>query len=575
MREGAAAEPARCTLVVVPRERFSLAERALATLYARTDLAFDLVYVDAGSPPPVRCHLAEQAARRGFTLIRSDDYLCPNAARNRGARSAHGEFLVFLDNDVLVAPGWLASLVACADRTGAGAVAPLYMIGEGAEERVHVGGGYVTLGPEPSRRSLVEISGFANYRYAHARRRLRPGPCDFAELHCLFVRREVYERCGPFDEGLPSMSEHLDFSLRVTRAGGRIFFEPRARVSYVVAPTGMTLSDLPYYRVRWSEEWNQRSAATLAANWDLDPASPFFTRGLAWARAHRRVVGLPERSGPDRPLEGPGLARDGRALDRQLAALGFDDEACGAVRRAYALACALHPRAAPLVARAAGAASVLAAYDAPVALVVAGLLHAAYTDGAVAGRRLRPGRLARWNLRKALGAEVEAIVLACARRAAAGWPAVRGDDQDRLPLADAKAIAIETAAVVADVEAGACTAEDAGRRLAAGAEVVTRLGFGALLAAARGPRASLSAAAPSAYGDGEPSDPPAGPRIVAALVLRNLGRAVGGTARGLLWRVGLGTRRRSTASRAGGASGHRAAAPAVAGGGEGVAPPAC
>ena len=53
------------TVVVVPRERFSMAARALDVLYERTASPFSLVYVDAGSPRPVR--------RLGFFLLRWSD----------------------------------------------------------------------------------------------------------------------------------------------------------------------------------------------------------------------------------------------------------------------------------------------------------------------------------------------------------------------------------------------------------------------------------------------------------------------------------------------------------------------
>lgn len=39
------------SLVVVPRERFSSTRESLESIYANTDLRFELIYVDARSPP--------------------------------------------------------------------------------------------------------------------------------------------------------------------------------------------------------------------------------------------------------------------------------------------------------------------------------------------------------------------------------------------------------------------------------------------------------------------------------------------------------------------------------------------
>ncbi|HEY6050031.1 MAG TPA: glycosyltransferase family A protein, partial [Thermoanaerobaculia bacterium] len=128
----------RVTVVVVPRERYSQSERSLEGLYEHTTMPFDLVYVDAGGPPPVRRYLEEAARRRGFRLIRVDRYLGQNAARNLTRGLVKTEYVVFLDNDVLVTPGWLEKIVECADETGAWIVGPLYLEGELERQMIHM-----------------------------------------------------------------------------------------------------------------------------------------------------------------------------------------------------------------------------------------------------------------------------------------------------------------------------------------------------------------------------------------------------------------------------------------------------
>src|ERR1043166_5267514 len=131
---------ARVTIVVVPRDHFSVAERALETLLDRTDLPFDLVYVDGRSPRYLRRYLESKASALDFTLVRTEHYLSPNQARNIGAAHASSEYVVFMDNDTIVAPGWLAPLVDCADTTGAWVVGPLHLIGELEHHNVHAAG---------------------------------------------------------------------------------------------------------------------------------------------------------------------------------------------------------------------------------------------------------------------------------------------------------------------------------------------------------------------------------------------------------------------------------------------------
>src|SRR5690349_3158255 len=118
------------TVVVVPRERFSVARRALESLYAHTPEPFRLVYIAAGAPAPLRRHLAAEARARGFQLVEDQRALSPNQARNLGLQHADTRYVVFIDNDAVPEPGWLGALVRCAEETGAWIVGPLYYIGE-------------------------------------------------------------------------------------------------------------------------------------------------------------------------------------------------------------------------------------------------------------------------------------------------------------------------------------------------------------------------------------------------------------------------------------------------------------
>lgn len=107
------------TIVVVPRERFSCTQASLESIYEHTKIPFKLIYVDGNSPTKVRKYLQKQAQEKNFQLIRTDYYLSPNHARNIGLSHVDTKYLVFLDNDVIVSPGWLQALVNCAETTGA------------------------------------------------------------------------------------------------------------------------------------------------------------------------------------------------------------------------------------------------------------------------------------------------------------------------------------------------------------------------------------------------------------------------------------------------------------------------
>lgn len=278
---------ARASIVVVPRERFSAARESLESLLANTEGPFELIYVDGGSPRSLRKWLEGQAAERGFRLLRRDHYLSPNEARNIGLAEVDTEFVAFLDNDVLVRPGWLAKLVQCADETGAAVVGPLTC--EIDFDTVHFAGGEVEISEE---REDEEVARHVRERMYFPQRKVASVSSDLVrqevklcEFHCLLARTQAIQDIGGFDQGMLNTREHLDFSLSLARNGGSVWFEPESVVAYKPPPP-LRLSDLHFFMLRWSDDWERRSLEHFRSKWDLAD-DEFFQRRLArlgWRR---------------------------------------------------------------------------------------------------------------------------------------------------------------------------------------------------------------------------------------------------------------------------------------------------
>ncbi len=133
------------TLIVVPRERFSYTRESLESIYQNTSYPFDLVYVDGNSPEKTKNYLTQQALEKQFKLIRTEHYLAPNQARNIGLQYVKTKYVVFVDNDIHVAPGWLKKLVECAEETEATVVCPLVCIGKNLHSKIHLAGGEASI----------------------------------------------------------------------------------------------------------------------------------------------------------------------------------------------------------------------------------------------------------------------------------------------------------------------------------------------------------------------------------------------------------------------------------------------
>ena len=269
------------TLIVVPRERFSHTQASLESIYAHTQLPFKLIYVDGGSPRSVRNYLQQKSAEWDFELIRTESYLAPNQARNLGLAQADTEYVVFIDNDVEVSSGWLTHLVNCADDTQATVVCPLTCIGQPLGETIHLAGGeariVLQIKGDKKQRRVHEKHYFVNRPVAEVQDQLHRRPCEFAEFHCMLVRRSIFDAIGRLDENLLSTREHIDFCLTVAQVGGTLYCEPAAVVTYVPEVL-YRWSDLAFFMLRWSDEWEVRSLKYFRQKWDLPKKDKYFKK---------------------------------------------------------------------------------------------------------------------------------------------------------------------------------------------------------------------------------------------------------------------------------------------------------
>jgi len=303
------------TLVVVPRERFSHSERSLANIYEHTTYPFKLTYVSAGAPVPIRRHLERESQQRGFELICAPHYLSPNKARNLGIREIDTKYVVFLDNDALVTPGWLQALVRCAEETDAWVVGPLYFIGEFERQIVHMAGGVVHIREQEGKRIFYEEQYYLDTPLSDVRVPFRRQTCGLVEFHCMLARTDALERLGPLDEELLSVHEHIDFCLAVRHAGGSVYLEPQAVTTYI-SPPPCKWWDLPFFMLRWSEEWNLATARHFNEKWGVSSVLHISDKSnstledtiIRFARGHRRLMTglrISERDDdrPESPLE--------------------------------------------------------------------------------------------------------------------------------------------------------------------------------------------------------------------------------------------------------------------------------
>ena len=330
------------TLVCVPRERFSFARMSLMSLYTNTEVPFRLVYVDNGSPRSLRHFLEEKQRELGFVLVTAPHPLSPNQARNLGLKYANTKYVVFIDNDVEFAPGWLGPLIECAEQTGATVVGPLMCQHEPLHKIIHCAGGeympeqeLAEFRKEPLPSSTANRTSADKWRirekfYLQGKRvadvQLKRCEVGCIEFHCLLIRRDFLSQYGELDEAFMATKEYVDLAMTVARAGGSLWLEPASRVTFRTHPPAprLKLNELPYFMLRWSDRWQQDSLVYMRHKWDLIEDEYFIKRfnNLDWRRRKEIVRPLCERV----PLLGPSgvrwltkrTAKVERALNRMI-----------------------------------------------------------------------------------------------------------------------------------------------------------------------------------------------------------------------------------------------------------------
>ncbi len=297
------------TIIVVPRERFQFARESLESLYANTTIPFQLLYVDNNSPAALGQYLQAEAQRLGFQLLRSEQYLSPNQARNLGLKAVKTPYVVFVDNDVVFTRGWLSKLLACAQETGATVVGSLVCQYRPVHTIIHCAGGtYMdpsayaafergeqnpagTLGPSGSW-EIKEKTPYQNQPLEKVQGLLSRRPTGFVEFHAMLVKSSIFERIGLLDENFSCTKEYLDFCMTITRAGGLIYLEPESVVTFLTHPPAPALSweDLPYFMLRWSDYWELQNLQYFRKKWKLADSSYFQRRYKKLGQRRRKAL---------------------------------------------------------------------------------------------------------------------------------------------------------------------------------------------------------------------------------------------------------------------------------------------
>ena len=452
----------RVTIIVTQRECMSLTARSLDSILSDRSEAFDLIYVEGGSPLSVREYLQTKSAEEAFRLIQHPTFLWPNVARNLALPYVTTEYVVFIDNDVLIEQGWLERLVRAADETGAAMVGPLYLWSDGTSTpRIHMAGGRLTIEGTPSNREIFEQHERIN-ESLEGRASLVRTSCDYLEYHCMLVRTDFLKELGGLDENIVCLHEHIDIALEARKRNLLIILEPDAAVDYLAfAP--FAFSDLAFYNWRWSATAVSASLKAFCEKWGAVENGASMKPVHQFAAKHRNDVNVFAPGIQNCAEAGLLNATDVRqtiySLLTQAYARGYSPSDILLFGKAYNAATTLfgdgyRPCGRPFLLHVVGTASVLVAFGFSARVVVSSLLHAAYSHAPVGSNPMTSLDAVKQMLVSHFGTRVEQTVRAYTRLQSN--PKLWCDERpfENLTLADAELIAMTIANAIDEHFAG-------------------------------------------------------------------------------------------------------------------------
>jgi GT2 family glycosyltransferase len=210
----------RVSLIIPTFDGLQLLQKHLPALLAADGVSeAELIIADDGSADGTSAWLREQVPQARVVALETNGGF--SRACNAAIRAASGDVLVLLNNDVEVAPDFLAPLLRplMEDEAVFAVNSRILLPGQGMLDEGEKTGGfhngifYVDCRRDPARRSP------------------ETAPTLYATACAAAYRRSMVERLGGFDELYsPCYWEDVDLSYRALKRGWKVLYEPRSTV---------------------------------------------------------------------------------------------------------------------------------------------------------------------------------------------------------------------------------------------------------------------------------------------------------------------------------------------------------
>ncbi|MFC2042082.1 glycosyltransferase family 2 protein [Chloroflexota bacterium] len=249
------------SIIIPTKDQVDILKNCIESILAKTEYShYEILIVDNQSAELATHEYYEQIARKqGIRLLYYDRPFNFSALNNWAVLQAHGEHLLFLNNDTeIISPEWLTAMLEHSQRSEVGVVGAKSLFPYGSIQ--HCG---ILLGIGPP--TVFAVTG-------HAFTRCPDNGGYFGRANiisnysavtgaCLMMRKRLFEEVGGFDENLSYVCNDIDLCLKIRERDYLVVYTPYAVLYHLEAKTRgysdtaqkllVTKREKEYLRTRW------------------------------------------------------------------------------------------------------------------------------------------------------------------------------------------------------------------------------------------------------------------------------------------------------------------------------------
>ncbi|MGB9700381.1 MAG: glycosyltransferase family 2 protein, partial [Thermodesulfobacteriota bacterium] len=233
----------KVSIIILNWNQLAFLQQCLNSIIENTTYSnFEIIILDNGSNEK---GTADYLKNLPFKIIFSPKNLGYARGNNLAAKSAEGDLLLFLNNDIIAEKNWLTPMVKLMlQRVDCGIVGSKLLYPDRTIQ--HIGVAFDWRG---NRRHIYKKYPADIFPAQEIRE------CEAVTGACLMIRRDLFEKVGGFDERYMNGSEDIDLCLKVRSKGYRVFFCPQ---SVLIHFEKTTLKKRGNFYKKWSEKKNNK-----------------------------------------------------------------------------------------------------------------------------------------------------------------------------------------------------------------------------------------------------------------------------------------------------------------------------